>query len=51
MGFCSILMLILLGTPLGHEYILFWMVGGCMSVVSLVMLIFLFKQDKFVPKR
>ena len=47
-GVCAFLMVFLLMSPLGHEYIYFWIVGGCCSFVSLMMLIFLFNQDKFV---
>lgn len=48
MGFCSLLMLGLLATPLGHEYILFWGIGGLMSCVSLVMLLTVFSQDRYI---
>ena len=43
-------MIFVLYSPLGHEYIWFWILGGCMSIIALVILLTLFKQDKFEGK-
>jgi hypothetical protein len=46
-GICSTLLLFLLMTDLGREYIWLWFLGGCLSVISLISLFTLFKQEKF----
>lgn len=50
LGVCSIVMLLLLKSPLDEMYIWFWFLGGCMSIVALLILVTVFKQDKFERK-
>lgn len=50
-GFCSLLLLFVLPTKLGHDYIWFWFFGGCLSCVSLFLLTLLFNQEKFTVVR
>ena len=49
-GVCAALMIYLLTTNLGHEYIKFYFVGGGLSVLALLILIFVFKQWKLKGK-
>lgn len=44
----SLLMIYLLQTDLGQAYIWFWVLGGCLSIISLVELNLFFNQEKFV---
>jgi len=46
-GITCLIMVFMLPTALGHDYIIFWMVTGFMSITALLMLMFLFKQEKF----
>lgn len=50
LGLCSFIMIFLLMTPLGVDYIWFWLMAGGMSVCALGLLLTVFSQDKFVGK-
>lgn len=46
-GLCSLMIVGLLTTHFGHEYIKFWFFTGGMSGISLILLLTLFSEEKF----
>lgn len=46
-GLCGTLMIGILRTQLSHEYIVFWMLTGGLSICSFIILLLVFNQKKF----
>jgi hypothetical protein len=47
-GVCGLLMLGLLSSRLGQEYIIFWILTSVLSGISLLLLLLVFNQKRFV---